>query len=97
MRQHGADVLTAQEARRCQRPDEEQIRFATSVGRAVVTIDIDYVTWAADFLARGEEFAGVVYCAPRKYLYYPSRLLKDLLILHGVYTADDMRDHLEYL
>jgi hypothetical protein len=97
MRRHGADVLTVQEAGRRRLPDEEQIRFATSGGRVVVTIDIDYVTWAADFLARGEEFAGIVYCAPRRYLYHPSRLLQDLLILHGVYTADDMLNRVEYL
>lgn len=97
LREHGADILTAHDAGRCGFSDEEQIRFATTEGRAVVTHDIDYVVWSADFQRRGEGFAGIVYCDPAKYLYHPGRLMTDLLILHGVFTADDLRDRLEYL
>jgi len=97
LRRHGADVLTAHEAGRCGLPDEKQIRFATAADRVVVTHDEDYLVWAADFLGRGEAFAGIVYCDLDKYLKRPGRLTRDLVTLYGVFTTDDMRDHVEYL
>lgn len=93
----GVDVLTAHQAGRSQHPDDELLRLATAEGRSVVTEDRDFLTRAADFLARGEPFAGVVYCDPEKYVRRPGLLIQDLLILHGVYTADDMLNHVEYL
>ncbi|MBX9579189.1 MAG: DUF5615 family PIN-like protein [Gemmataceae bacterium] len=97
LRRHGADVRTAHEAGTCGNPDDGQLRYATADGRAVVTHDRDYLTHAADFLSRGEPFAGVVYCDPDRYQYDLRRLIRDLLILFGVLTADDMLDHVEYL
>lgn len=97
LRRHGADVLTAHEAGRCGLTDEEQLRFATAEGRAVVTHDADYLTLAADFLQHGEAFAGVVFCHPDEYGHDVKSLIRDLLILYGVMTADEMQNHVEYL
>jgi len=41
LRQHGIDVLTAQEAGRCGLPDAEQLAFATAEERVMVTFDPD--------------------------------------------------------
>jgi hypothetical protein len=97
LRRRGIDVQTAHQAGRSRLPDDALLRLATADGRAAVTQDKDFLTLAADFQTRGEEFAGIVYCAADKYALNPGRLLKDLLTLHGVYTADDMLNHLEYL
>jgi hypothetical protein len=71
--------------------------LATADCRAVVTQDQGFTGLAADFQTRGEVFAGIVYCDPGKYVRRPGLLIQDLLILHGVYTSDDMLNHLEYL
>jgi hypothetical protein len=97
LRARGVDVLTADEAGRLSLPDDDQLRFATSGGRVVVTHDTDYLTFATAFQTAGEAFAGVAYCPPTKYVHNVGGLVRALLTLHGVYTADDMRDRVEYL
>ena len=97
LRKRGVDVQTAHEAGRSQLPDDILIHLATADGRVIVTQDEDFPALAAAFQTRGEPFAGIVYCDPAVYASRPGLLIQDLLILHGVYTADDMRDRLEYL
>ncbi len=97
LRRRGVDVQTTHEAGRSRTPDDELLRLATADGRVVVTEDEDFKGWAADFQTRGESFAGIVYCDHAAYSRRPGRLIQSLLILHGVYTADDMRDRIEYL
>lgn len=93
----GVDMLTAHQAGRRSHPDDELLRLATTEGRVVVTEDADFLKLAADFAARGEPYEGIVFCDPAKYVRRPGLLIQDLLILHGVYTADDMLNNLEYL
>lgn len=97
LRTRGADVLTAQDAGTCGRPDVDQLRYATAIGRVVVTFDDDYLGWAADFWTRGEPFAGVVYALPARYGRNPALLAYDLFVLVGVLTADDLLNTVEYL
>ena len=97
LRARGIDILTALDAGRTGRADAEQLRFATSAGRVVVTHDTDYLVLAANFQARGEVFAGVAFCLARKYARNVGKLAHALADLHGVFTADDMQNHLEYL
>jgi predicted nuclease of predicted toxin-antitoxin system len=40
---HGVEVLTAQEADRCGLPDLEQLAFATTEDRVMVTFDTDFL------------------------------------------------------
>jgi predicted nuclease of predicted toxin-antitoxin system len=97
LRRRGVDVLTAHEAGTCGTSDEDQLRYATAHGRAVVTFDADYLVLADAFLASGETFAGVVYCRPDRYSQNPTRLAAELLIVHGAMTPDEMVNHVEYL
>jgi hypothetical protein len=97
LRRQGVDVQTAHQAGRSRLPDDELLRLATADGRVVVTQDQDFTKLAADFQTRGEMFGGIVYCDLAKYIHRPGLLIQDLLILHGVYTADDMLEHIEYL
>lgn len=39
----------------------------------------------------------MVFCRPDKYSQNPSRLAAELLIVHGVLTAAEMMNHVEYL
>ena len=63
LRQRGVDILTAQEAGRCGLPDADQLQFATSQERVLVSFDSDFL--ALD--AGGAKHAGVAWCPASKY------------------------------
>ena len=91
LRRRGIDVLTAQEAGRCALPDPDQLAFAASENRVLVTFD-------SDFLAlhqAGTAHAGIAWCPATKYSI--GELIQMLVLLHGVLSADDMRNHVEHL
>lgn len=91
LRQRGIDVLTVQEASRCGLPDPDQLQFALTEDRVLMSFDSDYLVLAAT----GVQHAGITYCSASKYSI--DQLIHALLILHGVLTRDDMRNQVEYL
>jgi hypothetical protein len=91
LRQHGVDVLTAQEAGRCGLPDPDQLAFATADARVMVTFDSDYLA----LHHAGVRHAGIAWCPAAKYRI--GQLVRMLLLLHGVVDRDAMRNHVEYL
>jgi predicted nuclease of predicted toxin-antitoxin system len=90
LRQHGVDVLTAQEANRCGASDQDQLAFATADSRVVVTFDTDFLA-----LDAGAQHDGIAWCPATKYSI--GHLIQALLLVHGVLDSDDMRNHVEYL
>ena len=87
----GIDVLTAQDAGRCGADDPDQLSFATANGRVFLTFD-------SDFLAlhqAGIQHAGIVWCPATKHGI--GALIQLLVLVHGLVTAGEMIDHLEYL
>jgi Domain of unknown function (DUF5615) len=97
LRAHGVDVLTAHEAGRRTDADINQLRFATSDLRTMVTFDRDYLAISSSFQTNGEMFHGVIYCLPERYEYHPTRLGDDLLIAHGAVTATEMVNYVLHL
>lgn len=91
LRALGIDVTTAQEEGRCGYPDPDQLAFATAEGRVLVTFDRDFLA----IHATGIPHAGIVRTPPKKYTL--GGFIHALEILHGVYTAAEMVDQLEYL
>ena len=91
LRRRGIDVLTAQEAGRCGIDDPEQLAFATVENRVVVTFDRDYLA----LNSAGIRHAGIAWAPAKKHSI--GYLINALEIIHGVMTADDMKDHLECL
>jgi hypothetical protein len=91
LQQRGIDVLTAQDAGRCGLPDPDQLHFALTEDRVLVTFDSDYLALAAG----GASHAGIAYCHPTKYSI--GHLLAILLVLQGTLNRDDMRNRVEYL
>lgn len=89
--QRGVDVLTVQQAGRSGLSDSEQLAFATLQGRVVTTHDPDFLQLTAD----GIEHAGITFCYANKY--QPGALLQAILIVHGAMSAEDMRNHVEFL
>lgn len=91
LRRRGIDVLTAGEAGRLGHADPSHLAFATTEGRVMVTFDRDYL----DMHTAGMPHAGMAFAWPtRQSIGY---LVHNLELLHAVYTADDMRNRLEYL
>jgi predicted nuclease of predicted toxin-antitoxin system len=91
LRRRGVDVLTAQEAGRCGRPDPDQLQFATAEQRVVMTFDTDYLALHAS----GVPHAGIVWCRATKYAI--GQLIQLLFLLHQVTDRDEMRNYVEYL
>jgi len=91
LRRRGIDVLTAQEAKRCGLPDADQLRFATTEQRVMVSFDPDYLALHQS----GATHAGIVWCPQQKYGI--GMLVQLLELLHGTVDRDSMRSHVEYL
>jgi predicted nuclease of predicted toxin-antitoxin system len=91
LRHRGIEILTAHEAHRCGFDDAEQLQFAEANEYVIVTFDRDYL--ALD--AGGVSHAGIAWCPATKYSV--GQLIQALMLLHGVLTTSEMRDHVEYL
>jgi hypothetical protein len=87
----GIDVITAQEAGRCGFHDSKQLDFSTQEGRVIVTFDSDYRVLRSS----GISHAGIAWAPVQKYSI--GGVLAALILLHAVYSADDMLNQLEYL
>jgi hypothetical protein len=91
LQRHGIDVLTAQEAGRCHLADAEQLAFATSQQRVMVTFDSDYLALHLS----GVQHAGIAWCPQRKYSI--GQLIHALLLLHAIMDRASMQNQVEYL
>lgn len=61
LREYGYDVLSAKEANMFGKSDEEQLGFAVSNGRAIVTFNIkDFVLLHQSWLSEGKEHFGII-------------------------------------
>lgn len=90
LRRLGIDVRTAGEVGHLNFPDPDHLAYATTEGRVTVTYDKDYF----DLHNAGVPHAGIAYGRPWYSIGY---MVGALELIHGVFTPDDMRNHLEYL
>jgi len=91
LRRRGIDVLTAQDAERCGLPDLDQLAYATTEERVMVTFDSDFLALHRS----GGSHAGIGWCPQQKYAI--GMLVQLLELLHRVADRDSMRNHVEYL
>jgi hypothetical protein len=91
LRQRGIDVRTAQEAGGCGLADADQLAFARSEERVMVTFDSDYLALHQSGVSR----AGIAWCPQQRYGI--GMLVQLLELLHGISDRDKMRNHAEYL
>lgn len=87
----GIDCLTTQEAGNFGLDDPEQLDFATSEKRVIVTFDVDYLV----LNSTGMSHAGIVWALEQRYGI--GQLISKLSSLHILKAADDMLNHVEYL
>jgi hypothetical protein len=90
LRRYEIDVLTTIEAHRLGAKDDEQLAYATGLGRTVFTQDDDFLRLDA----AGISHAGIVYAHQRT----PIRtIIEGLRTIIGAKTPDEMIGHVEYL
>jgi uncharacterized protein with PIN domain len=90
LRRRGIEVLTVQEVRKTGLSDREQLKFALTTQRVLVTMDSDFLA----IVSQGVSHAGVAYASPGKSI---GELIRAIVLIHDVLTPSDMKNHVEYL
>jgi len=91
LRAQGLDVSTSQEAELLGKTDQDQLAFAISQGRALVTCDDGFLH--DDFVKKA--ISGICYCHPQKYSIRD--FIEALLLVTECLSEDEMQNHIEYL
>jgi len=95
LRTRGVDVLTCTEDDTDQWEDDQILRRATELGRAIFTQDDDFLVLAKDWLSTGQEFAGVVYAHQLGITI--GSAIRDLELIAKVLAPNEMRNRIEFL
>ena len=90
LQRRGVNVLTAREAGKSGASDREQLSFAMSEERVMVTMDSDFLILASE----GVSHAGIAYANPQLSV---GDVIASLMLVYGVLTSEDMANHVEYL
>jgi predicted nuclease of predicted toxin-antitoxin system len=91
LRLHGINLTTTPEAGLLCASDQEQLRFAASQQRVIVTHDADFLRMDA----AGPAHTGIVYLRPEKRSL--GEIIRLLVMLWELLGPDEMRGHVEYL
>ena len=97
IRARSIDVLSAKEAGMLSRTDDEQIRFATSRSRLILTHNgQDFARIHGEWMRSGKHHAGI--CIVKKELWLgPGEIARRLQILSEVFRETGTRDQLLFL
>jgi predicted nuclease of predicted toxin-antitoxin system len=91
LKQRGADAISVQDAGRAGFSDVDQLQYAISEKRVIVTFDSDFLK----LVAAGNEHTGIIWCPASKYSI--GQLVHRLMLAHAVLSLEAMRNHVEYL
>ncbi|MFT3883495.1 MAG: DUF5615 family PIN-like protein [Gemmatales bacterium] len=91
LRRHGLDVTISGEIGLNGTEDEEQLAFAHSHGRVLVTQDKDFLILSA----KGAQHAGIAYW--KQGTRSIGQVIQSLIELHEIVPPDDMAGQIEYL
>ena len=96
LRRLGIDVLTVHDVSRAGIDDDDQLRFAASVDRAIYSLNArHFARIHREFVARGEEHAGIILIPRQRYsIGEKIRRLEDLL---DSTDAEALRNTLHFL
>jgi predicted nuclease of predicted toxin-antitoxin system len=90
LRRRGVDVLTTQEAGMLNASDDKQLALATSEGRVIFTQDEDFLRLNKVV----DQHPGIVYARQRTPV---GVIVRGLMLIHLVLSAEEMCDRVEYL
>ncbi|MHC4178218.1 MAG: DUF5615 family PIN-like protein [Planctomycetota bacterium] len=91
LRHRGIDVTTTTDAGLSGADDEDQLSFARSEGRVIVTHDDDFLA----LHGRGISHAGIAYCHQQSHTVRD--LLRALLLLCECFSAEEIQRRVEFL
>lgn len=91
LRRRGVNVTCAAEVGLAAASDLEQLAFAQQSGRVMVTHDADFLR----LNAAGTPHSGIAYCAQG--LKSTGEVLRRLVLIYDLLTADEMRGRVEFL
>lgn len=90
----GFDVLTVRDAGKLQASDKEQLAYAVSQQRALVTHNrSDFEQLVQTYFATGQKHYGVILAIRRP----PQAITKRLLVILNHVTADEMENQVRYI
>ncbi len=92
----GIDVLTALEAQRIERSDEDHLNFATAQGRVSYSFNVgDFYRLHTSYMEQNKSHAGIVLALQQQY--GVGGPMRRLLHLIAHLTAEDMQNRVEFL
>jgi hypothetical protein len=96
LRARGVDVLTVGEEARTKLEDDEQLEFATSLGRVLYTFNTsDFYRLHTEWLTQGKAHAGIAFAPQQRYAV--GEQIRRLLKLMRVRSAEEMVGNVEFL
>ncbi len=90
LRRRGVDVLTVQEAGMLGASDQDHLALAIKEHRVILTRDADFLRMHAD----GQRNYGIVFVPHNIQV---GTMLRRLMVLFDVLSAEDMINHIEFL
>lgn len=94
LRARGFDVETTHDARRTAADDAEQLAYAVSRRRALLTHNRDdFVRLAKDYFAAGRKHHGIIVAVRRP----PHEMMRRLLLILNQNTADELENQVIYI
>jgi|ERR1043165_2795412 hypothetical protein len=95
LRKRGVDVVTCAEIGMAQADDEPILEHATQIGRAIFTLDEDFLALAREWRVQGREFAGVIFAQQMGITI--GQAIRDVELIAKVLDPDDMKNRVEFL
>jgi hypothetical protein len=96
LRRRGIDVLTILETGMVGATDEEQLEFAGSQARTIYTLNVDdFCRLHSELLSQGKEHSGIIVIPRQRYSI--GEKIRRISELIDSCTAEEMRNHLEFL
>lgn len=97
LNQYGYDIITAKEADMLGKDDNEQLEFASSRGRVILTFNIkDFTKLHKEWLANGKSHSGIIVSPEIRMTQFRHLLNLCLRVLNGV-TSEEMLNCLYFL
>jgi uncharacterized protein with PIN domain len=95
LRLRGIDILSVVEARMIGKSDTEQLTFASSEGRVLLTSDQDFVELHSRWLQQGKQHAGIIYYS--QYHVSIGTCIWGVKLIIDLLSSEEMKNHLEFI
>jgi hypothetical protein len=96
LRSRGVTVITSLDAGLAEKPDEEQLAFATARGCVLYTFNVsDFYRLHTQWIAEGREHAGIILAQQQRFSV--GEQLRRILRLRATVTLERMRNQVEFL